>query len=76
MTPRWRRRAAAIALAGLAGDAFAEIPQDRAWAELEYFFSQIRSSARLDSTTARNAALIASHVDWKTTLRILGRQGI
>ena len=48
MSPAWRQRATAIALAGLAGDAFAKTPQDRAWAELEYFYSQIRSGARLN----------------------------
>jgi len=43
--------AAAIALTGLGSRAFAEGPQDRYWAELEYFFPTISSTARLDFPT-------------------------
>ena len=43
-----RRLAAACALTGFAGAAVAEGPQDRHWAQLEYFFPTIASTARLD----------------------------
>src|SRR3954471_1633292 len=42
--------AAAMALGGFSGHAFAEAPQDQAWAGLEYFLPTIRSTARLDAT--------------------------
>ena len=44
------RRACAVAaaLAAFGGSAWAEGPQDRYWAELEYFFPTISSTARLD----------------------------
>ena len=43
-----RRAAVAAALAGLAGSALAEGPQDNYWAELEYFLPTISSTARMD----------------------------
>jgi hypothetical protein len=46
-SPR-RRWAIAAALAASAGGACAEGPQDKYWAELEYFFPTITSEARLD----------------------------
>ena len=42
------RAAGALALATCAAAAHAEGPQDRYWAELEYFFPTISSTARLD----------------------------
>jgi hypothetical protein len=51
-TPAWilqpRRAAVALALSGLSCAALAEGPQDRYWAELEYFFPTISSTARFD----------------------------
>lgn len=43
-----RGLAAALVLTGVGSSAFAEGPQDRYWAELEYFFPTISSTARLD----------------------------
>ena len=42
------RLAAAAVLTAFAGAALAEGPQDRHWAQLEYFFPTISSTARLD----------------------------
>ncbi|HEU5296283.1 MAG TPA: outer membrane beta-barrel protein [Burkholderiaceae bacterium] len=50
----WRPVAAAAALACMSSGAFAEGPQDRYWAGLEFFYPTISSTARIDATaTAR-----------------------
>ena len=50
----WRPVAAAAALACASAGAFAEGPQDRYWAGLEYFYPTISSTAHIDATaTAR-----------------------
>src|SRR5215831_8330948 len=58
-----RHGALAMLLMGLVGGASAEIPQDRHWAQLEYFFSTIRSTARLDPTTTSASGRVVSLED-------------
>ncbi|HEX6018609.1 MAG TPA: outer membrane beta-barrel protein [Burkholderiaceae bacterium] len=56
----WRPAAAAAALLGLSAAAFAETPQDRFWAGLEYFYPTISSTAHIDATaTARPGTSIS-----------------
>lgn len=56
----WRAVAAAAVLACSASSAFAEQPQDRYWAGLEYFYPTISSTARIDATaTARPGSSIS-----------------
>jgi hypothetical protein len=50
-----RGLAAAGALAAFGASAWAEGPQDRYWAELEYFFPTISSTARLDGAVRGTA---------------------
>jgi hypothetical protein len=50
----WRPVAAAAALTCSVSSAFAEIPQDRFWGQLEYFYPTVSTTARFDATaTAR-----------------------
>ena len=46
----WRCVAAAAVLACSASGAWAEMPQDRFWAGLEYFYPTISSTVRIDAT--------------------------
>jgi hypothetical protein len=56
----WRPVAAATALACASTGALAEIPQDRFWAGLEYFYPTISSTARFDATaTARPGTTVS-----------------
>ena len=50
----WRPVAAAAALICSVSSAFAEIPQDRFWGQLEYFYPTVSTTLRLDANaTAR-----------------------
>jgi len=56
----WRPLAAAAVLACASTVALAEQPQDRFWAELEYFYPTISSTVRLDATaTSRPGTTIS-----------------
>ena len=56
----WRPVAAAAVLACSASSAFAELPQDRFWAGLEYFYPTVSTTARFDATaTARPGTTIS-----------------
>ncbi len=56
----WRPVAAAAVLACSASSALAEMPQDRFWAGLEYFYPTVSTTARFDATaTARPGTTIS-----------------
>jgi len=64
--------AAAIALAGFGSSALAEGPQDRYWAELEYFFPTISSTARLDFP---NTNIPGTQINLEDDLGLADRKG-
>jgi len=71
----WSRRAVLLvgpALAGVVQTASAESPQDRFWAQLEYFLPAIESTARLD---APESGIVGGTLSMEDDLGLRDRKG-